>query len=155
MSQSLVTENVRKRFWQYVIPDIGSECWLWCGSLGSHGYGQMWDGAGPYLSHRLSYMLNKGPIPDRSHVLHTCDNHYCVNPDHLVLGNPKLNAIDREQKGRGNHAKGSRQGLAKLTEDDVHEIRKSTETQRALGERFGVSHTTIGKILRGQNWRHT
>ena len=40
----------------------------------------------------------------------------------------------------------------KLTPDQVLEIRCSEGTQRALGLRFGVSHTTIYDIQHGRRW---
>ena len=55
-------------------------------------------------SHRLSYFLNKSKIcrnpPNRSEglVLHTCDNKWCINPDHLYLGTCKQNAIDNAKR---------------------------------------------------------
>lgn len=40
----------------------------------------------------------------------------------------------------------------KLSRDNVLEIRLSKESQRVLGERFGVAQTTISKIQRGTRW---
>lgn len=51
-------------------------------------------------AHRLSYNLNKSPVPNypgqkrEGLVLHTCDHKWCVNPDHLYLGTAKQNAQD-------------------------------------------------------------
>jgi predicted DNA-binding protein (UPF0251 family) len=45
---------------------------------------------------------------------------------------------------------------AKLTVDNVIAIRRLASTgmtHRALGAMFGVSHTTIGDIVRGEIWR--
>ena len=53
-----------------------------------------------------------------------------------------------------NFARGTRHGLSKLTETDVLAIRVSTESQRALGRRFGVAHATIGMIKRRRTWAH-
>jgi len=52
---------------------------------------------------------------------------------------------------------GELHGSAKLTVDDVIAIRKLASTgmtHRALATKFGVSHTTVGQIVRGQIWRH-
>jgi len=55
--------------------------------------------------------------------------------------------------GRG-ATRGMRNGRAKLTDADVLAIRASTESQRALGRRYGVTHETIGTIKRRQHWKH-
>jgi deoxycytidylate deaminase len=38
---------------------------------------------------------------DPTHACHKCDNPWCVNVDHLFKGNGRLNARDKQQKGRG------------------------------------------------------
>ena len=45
---------------------------------------------------------------------------------------------------------------AKLTDDDVREIRRrvSHETHTAVAADFGVARTLIGRIVRGEIWRH-
>jgi hypothetical protein len=80
------------RFWEHV--EKTPYCWLWTGSLDRHGYGKV--GAhGEGLAHRLSYVLNVGPIPEGLTLDHLCRNPRCVNPAHLepVTG--------RENKLRG------------------------------------------------------
>lgn len=53
-----------------------------------------------WVSARLSYHLNKEPIPRRppnmseGFVLHRCDDQMCINPDHLYFGNKSRNQRD-------------------------------------------------------------
>ena len=53
-----------------------------------------------WVPSRLSYHLNVNIIPRRPPnqneglVLHTCDRGWCIEPDHLYLGNRSQNAID-------------------------------------------------------------
>jgi hypothetical protein len=94
------------RFWSRVqIPapcfDY-SPCWNWQGSLDRHGYGQFKLGFGlsPLRAHRIAYEACKGEIPEGMHVLHSCDNPRCCNPDHLRVGTHADNMADREARGR-------------------------------------------------------
>ena len=45
----------------------------------------------------------------------------------------------------------------KLTQEKADEIRRraaSGETQRALGKEFGIDHSMVGHIARGEQWAH-
>lgn len=47
---------------------------------------------------------------------------------------------------------------AKLTDEAVREVRALYEaggwTHRSLGAQYGVSHHTIGQVVRRRSWRH-
>lgn len=47
---------------------------------------------------------------------------------------------------------GERHGNAKLTAEQVHDIRTSTDSLRAAGRRHGVNHWTVSDIRKGRNW---
>lgn len=79
--------------------DAATGCWNWIKSRGSHGYGDF-RRDGHKLAHRWSYATFVGSIPDGAWVLHRCDNHRCVNPEHLFLGNATDNNQDMVGKGR-------------------------------------------------------
>jgi len=65
-------------------------------------------GGKKFRAHRLAWEMTNGPIPNRSLVLHRCDNPRCVNPEHLFLGSPKDNMIDKMEKGRCFNGKAKR-----------------------------------------------
>lgn len=92
---------VEVRFWRYVSPEPNSGCWLWDGSLDSHGYGTIgrYDGKGLRATH-VSLSIAGRPVPDGLLCCHTCDNPPCVNPDHLWAGSPQDNMDDKVAKGR-------------------------------------------------------
>ena len=85
-------------------------------------------------------------------VRHTCDNKLCINPDHLVLGTHNDNVQDRVNRNRS--AKGENNGRAKLTVEQVKEIRNDTIlTKIQLGRKYGVDPKTIFQILNFQIWK--
>lgn len=57
-------------------------------------------------------------------------------------------------------AKGEQQGASKLTAAQVLEIREryvpksKGSSQRGLAKLYGVTQTTIGRIVRGEYWSH-
>lgn len=103
---------------------------------------------------RIAYELAHGS-PPRFTVCHTCDFPPCVRPDHLFDGTQQDNADDMVRKGRSR--KGVMHRNARLTEEQVREIRQrymQGETQARLGQEFGLSHGSIGSIVRRENWVH-
>ena len=123
-------------------------CWLWTGAVNQRGYGLMlvWQGATKErdTAHRFSYKTYVGPIPPGMFVCHTCDNPSCCNPGHLFLGTAAENVADMHAKGRW---------PAKLTADELAEIRASAAPSRELGRKFGVTYQHILRIKRGISWR--
>ena len=84
---------------------------------------------------------------------HTCDDRQCINPDHILIGTSIDNVRDMDSRGRRNAAKGEKHGNSKLTEQEVREIRASTERQRVLAARYGVIQQAISQIKTHTNWR--
>lgn len=130
-------------------------CWYWSGMKRGK-YGLVRIGGRRIAAHRASYQLFVGEISGGLLVCHTCDNPICVNPDHLFLGTYLDNYQDMIEKGREVYGdrRGSKNSLAKLTEDDVREIRDSSETQVKIGKRFGVSQSVISEIRSRKLWSH-
>lgn len=90
--------DIASRFKSRVVESEG--CWIWVGSVGSRGYGQMRCNRKQKTAHRLAWELANGEIPTGLHVCHRCDNKLCVRVDHLFVGTAADNMHDRDRKGR-------------------------------------------------------
>lgn len=91
-------ETTKKRFLSK-ITITPNNCWEWQGARTLQGYGKF-KSFGESLAHRVSFILNFGPLPEQACVLHRCDNPPCVNPAHIFLGTRDINNKDRASKGR-------------------------------------------------------
>lgn len=107
-------KSLEEKFWDHVdkngpvpehCPELGP-CWIWTGKTrkdwGAYGIiEEVRDGKAKwYRSHRVSWEIHFGPIPDGKSVLHKCDNSNCPRPDHLFLGTRAENMADKMAKGR-------------------------------------------------------
>ncbi|KKL54685.1 hypothetical protein LCGC14_2262930 [marine sediment metagenome] len=87
--------------------------------------------------------------------MHLCAVKNCVNPLHLYLGTPHDNAQDSINDGT--MARGISHGLTKLKNNEVREIRLLASgglSQRQIAKKFGVSKSSICKIVHYENWGH-
>lgn len=134
-----------------------SGCIEWQKSKHTRGYGLTTVNNKSISTHRVSYELFVGPIPDGIFVCHRCDNPPCINPLHLFLGTPNDNMNDMFTKGRNADLRGHRNGGAKLTADDVIEIRRrraNGELLRTIAADFGISESTASQIFNRLRWAH-
>lgn len=128
-------------------------CWLFTGAKSSFGYGVIIDGGRQKLTHRVSYQLHCGAIPEGALVCHTCDVRHCVNPAHLFIGTHDDNNKDKVDKGRQPH--GSAIVNSKLSEQDARDIlRNVSETHTAIAKRYGVAQSTVSRIKSGRRWKY-
>lgn len=140
-----VTKNPRpytEMHLQWSVSENG--CWLWTGPKSRKGYGVAWDqqAAKNRAAHRVMYERHKGGIPDGLQVDHTCRRRNCVNPDHLTL----VTNAENQQRG----------AKAKVTADDVREMRRlyasGKITQERLARRYGIHEETVRGILHRRTW---
>jgi len=141
-----------KRFWTYVRKE--SNCWIWTGTKQRGGYGHFRIKGKDYTAHRYAYQLANGPIPPKMEIMHTCDVRACVNPAHLRCATHHENMLDAMAKDR--HARGERNRMNKLTDEQAREILslKGTTSAPKLCGRYGVGPAAINAIWRGDYWKH-
>lgn len=150
-------------------------CLEWVGGASSGRYGT-------FIANKIIYRMNRlvvNPKPGML-ALHECDNSMCVNPKHLYEGTQADNVHDCVRRGRAgptrsqilathvgkNHytnrhpelrMRGEKNGQAKITEDDVREIRRLIDSglsSRITSRKFGLSQSVAHGIGARKSWRH-
>lgn len=134
------------------VEKIDGGCWEYTGAIADTGYGIFWNGEKLVGAHRWAYSMFVGEIPDGHYVCHKCDNRRCVKPSHLFAGTPKDNMQDASRKGRT--ARGENFVSAKLTEEQVLQIRADNRPIRKIAEDYPICHATVSEIKRGEIWKH-
>lgn len=109
--------------------------------------------------HRLVIQAFGPPQPpDKPLILHQDDNprNNCI--ENLRWGNLTENAQDAIRNGKWNPPQGERSGTAKLTEDQVREMRRLYAEEQIpfneLGPRFGVCPMQACRIINRERWAH-
>jgi HNH endonuclease len=151
-----VSESVRRRFWGRMAKTAHNRCWRWTARTNRDGYGVFCIGAGmEMLAHRVVWTWTYGLIPPGFFVIHTCDVAACANPAQLRAGTQADNVADQVRKHRV--ALGERNGTAKLTAQQVDEIRhrvRAGAIQQPLAQEYGVSPALVSLVVNRKVWRH-
>lgn len=159
LEEEMKLMDLQERFWRWVDRSGGrNACWNWTGSVGREGYGKF-HLIKPFRSvgsHRVSWELTNGVIPDGLFVLHHCDNRLCVNPAHLFLGTNSDNMQDAIMKGKKPGVP-SEPYRIKLSLEMANEIRtmwiSGKWTKRGLAKHFGICPRHIRNVLNNEVWR--
>lgn len=99
-SCQITEEEHNNRFNSYVELIPFSDCHHWIGNISKRGRARFGVGKKQIYASRYIWEKNKGPIPNRLCVCHTCDNPACVNINHLFIGSQKTNVKDMINKNR-------------------------------------------------------
>jgi hypothetical protein len=167
-----------KRFWSYVVKSAKRECWPWRtlkrGTFWWRIAGIRYRELSSRLAYRLIYKRDPGP---REIVSHRCEWKACCNPGHLQATTQQWNAQDGVDRGmhpymrsgryrytrrgwwkRGANKPGEGNGFHKLTDDAVVAIREryrpGVVKQADLAAEFGVSRSTVSRVVRNDAWKH-
>ncbi len=154
------TRSAEERFWSHVAKAGPEDCWNWTGAKARADYGTFCVRKGLWVpTHRYSWELHHGPIPDGLFVLHNCpggDNSLCCNPAHLWLGTQADNMRDKIAKG--NQHRGETTASSKLTAAIVASLRLRYRTGgvtlQQLADEVGISRESVGDAVAGRTWRH-
>ncbi len=130
--------------------ETSNGCLEWQGALQTSGYGLVNVPGTSFAitTHRLSYMLFNGAIPQNLQVRHCCGNKKCVNPKHLIQGTAKENAQDEKTQGKVKRAPTRLSKLDKLSIALLRQSDPETYTIHMLAESFEVSYNTVLKAIR-------
>lgn len=150
-----MNKSLEQKFWERTQRRGGDECWPWTGETNNMGYGRIAFGSTKnrrrVFAHHAALVIHGTPITGI--VMHTCDNPRCVNPSHLTQGTQADNLADMRAKRRHNY--GERNGMAKLTNQEVVEMRAllaSDLSQQEIADRFRVSKQVVKDVKRGRRW---
>lgn len=151
------TFRAKTKLLKRVLEEPNSGCWLWEGAASGPGYGTIWFDGRTYATHRLSWEVHRGPIPEGLFVLHHCDTPACVNPDHLFVGTQQDNFDDMRSKGRWWRPSGENHHAALITNETAAAIRaryaEGGITQFDVGEEFGVTQGLVNRIVKRRSYK--
>lgn len=149
----------------YIVHDdgtiIGLRGWPlkpWLAGKGYHMISACWEGKRyPLYVHQLVCETFHGPRPfPEAQVRHLNGMNTDNRAANLVWGTRAENEADKIRHGTRNQ--GERQGLSKLTEQQVREIRERYTAggvfQRGLAAEFGVTQSCIWAIVTRKTWIH-
>lgn len=125
--------------------------------IDSNGYAcvSLWEG-GVQLHRRVHQLVAHAFIGPQAPGMEVChiNGHPADNRlENLRYGTPTQNSNDRIIHGTAN--RGERHGMAKLTKNDVLEIRRLIQaghTHEEIAPRYGITANHVGKIRHRERW---
>lgn len=132
-------------------------CWIWQGACANNGRSPRASIGGKVLYVRRvlhDLMHPQTPLKGRQCPGSTCDKYLCCHPDHSTKSNRS-----KVQKGRAKSVAhraaiaNARRANAKLTAEQVREIRQMTGSSRAVAAIYGIDDTYVSQIRRHEVWR--
>jgi len=159
--QKRTPEECLSDFWKRVDVKSKDECWPWTAGVHDKSrsvpYGIAWFNGKKHKAHRFA-LETTGVVLGKLLACHTCDNPICCNPAHLYAGTHNDNVQDCIQRGRKRSEKGEDRYNARLTEEQIREIR-ARYTWRKYGtpqiaKDYGISKSMAFAIITKARWAH-
>lgn len=133
--------------------DPVKDCILWKGILNNCGYSLFRLNGSNWSAHRLALAIYTSENPVGLDACHKCKNRHCINPHHLEWGTrAKNNGADKIRDGTDN--RGARNGKAKLTAEQVMEIRNSNEPVCTISKKFNITSGYVYRLRQNKTWKH-
>lgn len=129
------------------------------GSKSSSGYRRacIWNGEKHVfvMIHRLVAIMFLGFQDDKeiNHKDGNKENNCLENLEWVTRSGNSQHAYDNNLR-KAHPVLGEKHYAAKLSEDQVREIRKSSLSQTKLAKQYNVSNSVIQKIKEGKSWKH-
>lgn len=105
-----------------------------------------------FTVHTLVLTAFVGPRPAKYECRHLNGVRTDARLCNLAWGTPRQN--DEDRKRHGTFVQGEKHGAAKLTEEEVRQIRSLSCTHQVIAERFNVSQSLVSMIRSRKRWRH-
>ena len=102
--------------------------------------------------HKLVLLAFVGPRPENQQVRHLDGARTNNTLSNLCYGTREDDEDDKRRHGAA--ATGEQHPQTTLTNEEVREIRGSTEPGLTLAARYNTSPQTVSKVRRHQTWRH-
>lgn len=123
----------------------------------SHGYSTVHIGRNNTVKvHRLVLLAFVGECPEGYECCHRDSNRQNNHLSNLYWGTRSENALDK--RAVLTDPRGERHGMAKLVEDDIHEIRQLYSTgmyrQKDIGDAYGIHQVHVSDIVNRKTWSH-
>lgn len=144
-----------KYYRETVLPYLGGDCLFWKYGKNTYGYPMLnIDGEQKYVSRLVCEEENGPPPSDNLDAAHSCGKGHlgCVARKHLRWATRGGNLSDKVMHGTS--SRGERSNFAKLSEQNVQEIRGliGSTTQKKIAAMYGVDQSTISDISRQKSW---
>lgn len=144
-------EDLKARCW---VDDV-TDCWHWRGSKKANGTPSMWlpfIGRSSTMSQALCIFTKGRPLKPGEHFRYTCKTGYCGNPEHSKACDLSTLRLSKKTKRSPVYIAKMMETLRKrssITDEQVCEIRNSSEAASIVAEKMGISQSYVNKLRCG------